>query len=230
VKRPIALGILACAAALAPAHASNSSNLTIAEKAAALKPGQYVWQSASAPSGSVSLVINLTAQRVMVYRDGILMAASTISTGSKGRETPSGNFTILEKQVDHRSRTYDNASMPYMQRLTQKGVAMHAGHLPGYAASHGCIRLPKEFARLLFGITSVGTPVMIFDAVELAEQQRKADEYRRAMDDFDQQLSDRRAAAERALEEFEKASAQHRKIVRQREADIAKRTLDVASR
>jgi len=100
----------------------------------------------------------------LLYRNGVPIAASTVSTGSKGRETPSGVFTILQKEVVHRSRTYDDAPMPYMQRLTWKGVAMHAGHLPGYPASHGCIRLPPRFAKLLYGVTTIGTPVMIHSA------------------------------------------------------------------
>ena len=86
-----------------------------------------------------------------------------VSTGRRGRETPTGAFTILQKEVVHRSRTYDDASMPYMQRLTWKGVSMHAGHLPGYPASHGCIRLPAGFAKLLYKVTKLGTPVIITD-------------------------------------------------------------------
>ena len=78
-----------------------------------------------------------------------------------GYDTPGGVFTILEKDIDHRSRTYDNAPMPYQQRLTWKGVAMHAGNLPGYPASHGCIRLPLEFSKLLFKTTTMGGTVVI---------------------------------------------------------------------
>jgi lipoprotein-anchoring transpeptidase ErfK/SrfK len=107
------------------------------------------------------LVIDLSKQRAMLYRNGVPIAASTVSTGRRGRETPRGVFTILQKKVVHRSRTYDDAPMPYMQRLTWKGVAMHAGRLPGYPASHGCIRLPKGFAKRLYGVTKIGTPVMI---------------------------------------------------------------------
>jgi lipoprotein-anchoring transpeptidase ErfK/SrfK len=111
----------------------------------------------------VSIVINLSSQRALLYRDGMLVAVSTISTGSEGRETPTGTFTILQKEVVHRSRTYDDAPMPFMQRLTWKGVSMHAGNLPGYPASHGCIRLPARFAKLLFAVTTIGTPVTIRD-------------------------------------------------------------------
>ena len=130
-------------------------------------------------------MIDLTRQRVLLYRGGVPIAASTISSGSKGRETPTGVFTILEKEVVHRSRTYDDAPMPYMQRLTAKGVAMHAGNLPGYPASHGCIRLPKAFAKLLYGVTELGTPVMITDESRAkgAEQERRAAEYQRAIEE-----------------------------------------------
>ena len=132
------------------------------------------------------MVIDLTRQRALVYRDGVPIAASTVSTGSKGRETPTGVFTILQKAVVHRSGTYDDAPMPYMQRLTSKGVAMHAGNLPGYPASHGCIRLPKAFAKLLYGVTELGTPVMITDEAELAEQGRIAAEYQLATEEVAQ--------------------------------------------
>jgi len=168
------------------------------------------------------LTIDLTAQRVMVYRDGVLIAASAISTGSLGRETPSGVFTILEKQVMHRSTTYDDAPMPYMQRLTSKGIAIHAGDLPGYPASHGCIRLPNEFAKQLFGITQVGTPVMITNDAEIIEQKRKQNEFQRASEEYSEAMADQQAAANRALIEFNRAKAEHEKILKQHEAEMAK--------
>jgi hypothetical protein len=164
VKLLAQLGLLACAAASVAAHPVSNRHLSVVEKAARLNSGQFVWEPTAAPTGPLYMVIDLSAQRALLFRNGVLMAASTISTGSEGRETPTGLFTILQKEVVHRSRTYDDAPMPYMQRLTWKGVAMHAGHLPGYPASHGCIRLPKGFAKLLYGATKLGTPVMIIDA------------------------------------------------------------------
>lgn len=161
MTRLIILGFLTCAAASVSAHPARRPNLPIVEKAARLKPGQFVWDAKADSTGPVFLVIDLSAQRVLLYRNSVPIAASTISTGSDGRETPTGVFTILQKEIVHRSRTYDDAPMPYMQRLTWKGVSMHAGHLPGYAASHGCIRLPRGFAKLLYGATRIGTPVMI---------------------------------------------------------------------
>ena len=161
VKRLMGMGLLVCFAVSARAHPANDGYFSIEEKAQSLRAGQYVWDAGAASTGSLSIVIDLTAQRALVYSDGVAVAASTVSTGRKGRETPIGEFTVLEKQVVHRSRTYDDAPMPYMERLTWKGVAMHAGHVPGYPASHGCIRLPLAFAKLLYGVTRVGTPVVI---------------------------------------------------------------------
>ena len=161
MKRLIQFGLLACAAASVPAYSAKHRHMSVAEKATRLDPGEYVWDAKAPSTGPLFLVIDISRQRAMLYRDGVPIAASTVSTGSEGRETPTGVFTILEKEIVHRSRTYDDAPMPYMQRLTWKGVAMHAGRLPGYPASHGCIRLPMGFAKLLYGVTKLGTPVMI---------------------------------------------------------------------
>jgi lipoprotein-anchoring transpeptidase ErfK/SrfK len=160
VRLLVALGLLACAASAA-AHSARQGNPSILESAAQLTPGQYVWEAVTPSGGPVLVVIDLSEQRAMLYRDGMLIAASTVSTGRKGRRTPTGVFTILEKKVVHRSRTYDDAPMPYMQRLTWKGVAMHAGHVSGHPASHGCIRLPRGFAQRLYAVTTIGTPVTI---------------------------------------------------------------------
>jgi hypothetical protein len=84
-----------------------------------------------------------------------------VSTGKKGHETPTGVFTILEKHEEHYSNLYNNAPMPYMQRLTRDGVALHAGKIPGYPASHGCVRLPYSFSQLLFSATNKGVTVVI---------------------------------------------------------------------
>lgn len=126
-----------------------------------LRPGQYVWLPKVAPSGPMLLVVNLATQRAMLFRNGIPIGATTVSTGRPGYPTPTGVFSVLQKHVEHYSATYDNAPMPFMQRLTWRGVALHAGNLPGYPASHGCIRLPKEFAKLLYGITHLGMTVVI---------------------------------------------------------------------
>ena len=96
-----------------------------------------------------------------VYRNGIRIGVSTVSTGTKRHATPTGIFTILQKKVTHESNIYKGAQMLHMQRLTWTGIAMHAGHLPGYPASHGCVRLPVDFAAKLYSVTSNGTSVII---------------------------------------------------------------------
>jgi hypothetical protein len=218
VKRLIQFGFLACIAAAATARPDHDEKLSVPDRAARFRAGQYVWEPSGDSTGPLLLVINLTAQRAVLFRDGVPIAASTISTGGRGRETPLGKFTILEKQVMHRSRTYDDAPMPYMQRLTWKGVSMHAGNLPGYPASHGCIRLPATFARLLYGVTQIGTPVMIVDD----EQLQKAAEYQRAVDEVSRKMAELRSEAERQLTQFARAKAAHEAALRQREAATSK--------
>jgi hypothetical protein len=100
---------------------------------------------------------------VTVYRNGVRIAMSTWSTGRPGHATPTGTFVMLQKDVNHHSSLYDAAPMPYMERVTWGGVALHAGNLPGYPASHGCVRLPRAFAQELYGVTHLGTTVIIGD-------------------------------------------------------------------
>lgn len=128
-----------------------------------LKPGEYWWKPQLSPSGPVVALVSIPQQTIHVYRNGILIGRSTVSTGSKGHSTPGGVFNILEKKQRHYSKKYDNAPMPYMQRLTWSGIAMHSGNLPGYPASHGCIRLPYDFSQLLFDATAKGGTVVVGD-------------------------------------------------------------------
>lgn len=151
---------------LSPMGASTAQRVglegrTVIEKAPTLRNGEFVWAPEIAPKGPTLLIVNLDTQRAVLFRNGVAIAATTLSTGRPGYETPTGVFTILQKHVVHYSSKYDNAPMPYMQRLTWKGVALHAGYLPGRPASHGCIRLPKEFARLLYGATTLGMTVVV---------------------------------------------------------------------
>ena len=113
------------------------------------------------PAGGLRLIVSLPQQRLYAYRDGVLIATSPVSTGKRGHSTPTGTFHITQKQIFHRSNRYSNAPMPYMERLTASGIALHAGHLPGYPASHGCIRLPMAFAKRLYRMTSYGSPVTV---------------------------------------------------------------------
>jgi hypothetical protein len=123
-----------------------------------LPAGQFLWKG----GGQVDrVVVDLSRQMAYAYSDDSLIGVSTISSGDKNHLSPIGIFEILEKQPMHRSKKYDDAPMPFMQRITDTGVALHAGHLPGYPASHGCLRLPAQFAAKLFGATRVGTEVLI---------------------------------------------------------------------
>lgn len=132
-----------------------------------LKKGEFLWMAEAVTTGPVVMVVSITEQRAYVYRNGILIGATTVSTGRPGHLTPTGVFTVLQKQKEHRSTIYDGAPMPYMERLTWGGVALHAGGLPGYPESHGCIHLPSEFARRLFEISPNGMTVVIgTDATE----------------------------------------------------------------
>lgn len=128
-----------------------------------LKPGEYVWEPERAPEGPLLIIASITEQVAYVYRNGIRIARSSVSTGRPGHRTPTGVFTILEKEVHHTSSIYKGAEMPYMERVTWGGIALHAGDLPGYPDSHGCVRLPLEFSKLLFGVTMKGATVIIAD-------------------------------------------------------------------
>lgn len=126
-----------------------------------LSPGAYRWLAEGPVAGPLYLVISIEKQRVHVYDGDRLIGIARVSTGTKGHRTPTGDFPILQKRQWHRSNLYSNAPMPFMQRLTWDGIALHAGHDPGYPASHGCIRLPYAFARQLFALTTIGTPVAV---------------------------------------------------------------------
>jgi len=126
-----------------------------------LKPGDYLWATTVPKEGDTRIVIDLLTQMAYAYRGDTLIGAATISSAKRGMITPLGNWTILEKRKFHRSRKFDNAPMPYMQRLDEYGIALHGGANPGYPASHGCIRLPMKFAEKLYAVTKVGSKVVI---------------------------------------------------------------------
>ena len=128
-----------------------------------LSPGEFVWQPERAEQGAVEIVVSIPLQRAYVYRGGTLIGVTTVSTGRRGHETPTGSFNSLQKRREHFSNLYNNAPMPFMQRLTWGGIALHAGQIPGTPASHGCVRLPLAFARHLFGVTQMGGAVHILD-------------------------------------------------------------------
>jgi hypothetical protein len=141
----------------------SSSGHQISQGSSRLEAGDYTWLPETSPVGPVVIIASLTDQILTVYRNGKKIGRSTISSGKPGRSTPTGVFMILQKDVKHTSNIFKGASMPYMERLTWSGVAMHAGSLPGYPASHGCIRLPLEFAKKLYTVTTSGTVVLITD-------------------------------------------------------------------
>ena len=155
--------ILSSCAAAAVQAVGASHAAQVDKTAEFLKNNEFNWFPERSPTGPVLIIVSVPDQLVHVYRNGIRIAASTCSTGKPGHATPTGVFKILQKDRDHRSSTYNNAPMPNMNRLTWSGVALHAGNLPGYPASHGCIRLPMAFSELLFGITRLGMTVVIAD-------------------------------------------------------------------
>lgn len=117
----------------------------------------------AADSRALQILVSKSDQSLSLYENGEIIATSKVSTGKAGHETPSGIFSILEKRKYHESNIYSAAPMPFMQRLTWSGIALHEGKVPNYAASHGCVRLPSKFARSLFGDTRTGVHVIITD-------------------------------------------------------------------
>jgi L,D-transpeptidase-like protein len=124
------------------------------------KPGQYLWRKGSF-DGDPRVIVSLSEQLAYLYRGEALVAVAAISTGTDQHPTPQGIFEVRLKKPMHRSQKYENAPMPFMQQFDQFGTALHAGYNPGYPASHGCIRLPSEFAKRLYGVTDLGATVMI---------------------------------------------------------------------
>ena len=112
-------------------------------------------------SEPIMAIVSIQSQQVTFYDADGWISSAPVSTGTKGRETPAGVFAVLEKDLDHHSTLYDDASMPHMQRLTWNGIALHGGPLPGYAASHGCVRMPFDFAKKLFDKTRIGMRVIV---------------------------------------------------------------------
>jgi lipoprotein-anchoring transpeptidase ErfK/SrfK len=106
-------------------------------------------------------IVSLREQRITVYDKNGWILRAPVSSGQKGRETPAGVFSVIQKDAEHYSNLYDDAYMPHMQRLTWSGIALHGGPLPGRAASHGCVRMPYDFAEQLFSATSLGMRVIV---------------------------------------------------------------------
>jgi lipoprotein-anchoring transpeptidase ErfK/SrfK len=126
-----------------------------------LKTGEYLWASSIPAEGETKVVIDRLIQMAYVYRGDKLVGATTVSTARQGYITPLGEWKILEKRPFYRSKKYDNAPMPFMQRIDEYGIALHGGGTPGRPESHGCIHLPTKFAQKLYGLTKVGSKVVI---------------------------------------------------------------------
>jgi lipoprotein-anchoring transpeptidase ErfK/SrfK len=126
-----------------------------------LKPGQYVWRDVPESAGPERVVISLSDQLAYVYRGDALMAATTISTGRDDKPTPTGIFSVLDKKPFYRSKKYENAAMPFAQFFDPAGIALHAGSVGHEPNSHGCVHLPAAFAKKLYSLTGVGTPIYI---------------------------------------------------------------------
>src|SRR6195952_4754671 len=140
-------------------------SVTVPAAAAAAKqarPAKIVEATAPREAGEpIMAIVSTKSQQVTFYDADGWITRAPVSTGTSGRETPAGVFAVLEKNKDHHSNMYDDASMPNMQRITWNGVALHGGPLPGYAASHGCVRMPYSFAEKLFDKTRIGMRVII---------------------------------------------------------------------
>ena len=130
-------------------------------KRVGLKPGEYVWAASVPAEGETRVVVDLLTQMTYFYRGDKLIGASTMSSAKTGHITPYGFWSVLEKRPFYRSKKYDNAPMPWMQRIDDYGIAFHGGVNPGYPASHGCMRLPLKFAEKLYSVTKLGTKVVI---------------------------------------------------------------------
>lgn len=125
--------------------------------------GDFAWNEDGIPAGNVWVRIDLTRQLLSVFRGGHEIGSTVILYGADGKTTPTGSFTILEKDANHYSRSYD-APMPYMLRLTKDGVAIHGSNVREGWATHGCIGVPLDFARLLFDAAKKGDPVIVLAA------------------------------------------------------------------
>src|SRR5215471_10960980 len=143
--RPACLAIVSLAAVIAVGDR--------ADAASRRNEGAVVSVESRVAGDPIMAIVSLRDQRITIYDANGWILRAPVSSGQKGRETPAGIFSVIEKQAEHYSNLYDDASMPHMQRITWSGIALHGGHLPGYPASHGCIRMPFDFAERLFDAT-----------------------------------------------------------------------------
>jgi lipoprotein-anchoring transpeptidase ErfK/SrfK len=126
-----------------------------------IRYGEWHWDEAGVPAGPLVVTVDLEARVLSVFRGGYEIAATAVLLGTSEKPTPTGLFPITEKNADHTSNIYDGAPMPYMMRLTNDGISIHGTRVENGYASHGCVGVPTPFARKLFAITALGTPVYI---------------------------------------------------------------------
>jgi hypothetical protein len=166
------LGALACAAILVtPAQAgcnfradTKHGSFHLAQSRYVANYDKFAWLSPHGDPSDLSvdhIVVSLAEQHLYVYHGAQLLAWSNISSGRAGYETPVGDYVVSQKDVDHHSNLFQNAPMPFFMRLSDAGLGLHAGFLPGYPASHGCVRMPYEMARELYPRVAPGTSVRI---------------------------------------------------------------------
>src|SRR3984957_19237715 len=168
----------------------------------------------------IMAIVSLRSQRITVYDAGGWILRAPVSSGQKERETPAGIFSVIQKDADHHSNLYDDAFMPHMQRLTWSGIALHGGPLPGYPASHGCVRMPFDFAERLFDLTELGLRVIVaptnVSPVEIVHPAlvlsksgagALADTLRAVADEADRKADQARLVAGKAFREAAQATA-----------------------
>src|SRR5215470_6032456 len=153
--RPARLAIASLAAAIAAGDHAGAAN-SRKERAVTFES-----RIAGEPVEPVMAIVSLRKQRITVYDAKGWILRAPVSSGQTGRETPAGVFSVIQKEAEHYSNLYDDAFMPHMQRITWSGIALHGGPLPGYPASHGCVRMPFDFAAQLFGTTKLGMRVIV---------------------------------------------------------------------
>jgi lipoprotein-anchoring transpeptidase ErfK/SrfK len=151
------------AAQMAASDAASQARIDMLETFGpkSLKPGQYLWRDVPESAGPERVVISLSDQMAYLYRGNMLTAATTISSGRDSKPTPTGVFSVLNKTPFYRSKKYDNAPMPFALFFDPAGIALHAGYVGNSPNSHGCVHLPMAFAKKLYSVTDVGTPVYI---------------------------------------------------------------------
>jgi len=168
---PIVLDAAPTATAATPAPASAPTETVTANQPLVIKRvlpisgpiryGDWHWDEANVPAGPLVITVDLEARVLSVFRGGYEIAATAVLLGTQEKPTPLGIFPITQKDADHKSNIYDGAPMPYMMRLTNDGVSIHGTQVQNGYASHGCVGVPTPFAKKLFAIAAMGTPVYI---------------------------------------------------------------------